>query len=151
MSTDNSNGQALDWDSPIQNDGNEFVLFSEGDYDFMVKALERAVKTGTKYGDVKVAKLTLEVTHEGKTTELKADLMLHSKLEWKLCQFFTAIGQRKHGEQLKPQWNKVPGAKGRCHVTQEEVDSKKEPGKKLKVNRVEKFLDPSASISDDQF
>jgi hypothetical protein len=149
MSTDN--GKPLDWDDSISNDGKDFVLLPEADYDFIVKSLERALKTGTANGDVKIAKLVLEIEHEGKKHEVRENLTLHSKFEWKLCQFFTCIGQRKHGEELKPQWNKVPGAKGKVKIIQKAVPSTKKPGETNTFNNVDKFLDPSAALSDDQF
>lgn len=65
--------------------------------------------------------------------------MLHTSCEWKLCEFFTAIGQRKHGEKLMPRWNEVPGAQGRCRVSVETF--RRKDGSEGQANRVKAFLE----------
>ena len=75
----------------------------------------------------------------GGTASVKYDLILWSSLEWKISEFFRAIGQKKHGEKLRPQWGAVVGSKGRGRFKPREYDKK--DGSKSKVNDVEKFYD----------
>lgn len=39
-----------------------------------------------------------------------------------MCAFFTCIGQRKHGEKLKMNWNEVVGARGRAKIGHREYN-----------------------------
>lgn len=107
----------FNWDDIIENDGGEYVLLPEGDYDFTVLSFERERHPGSaKLPPCNKAVLNIEVTSpKGKTT-IRHNLFLHSKCEGLLCAFFSAIGQRKHGEKLKMNWNSVTGATGKCKV-----------------------------------
>lgn len=106
----------LGWDDEISNDSGSFVLLEEGDYEFTVTAFERARFPGsTKIPPCNKAVLTLAVESEQGTANVKYDLILYSTLEWKLSEFFRAIGQKKHGEPLRPRWNEVVGSRGRAH------------------------------------
>jgi hypothetical protein len=58
----------------------------------------------------------------------------------KLCQFFTAIGQRKHGDRLKPRWNEVKGAEGFAVVGVRSFKGDK--GDDIEVNEIKEFLTP---------
>ena len=49
---------------------------------------------------------------------MKFDLILSKALTWKLSAFFRSIGQKKRGEKITMDWNKVLGAKGRAHIKQ---------------------------------
>ena len=51
-----------------------------------------------------------------KKARLLSIIYFYTITEGMLCAFFTGIGQRKHGERLTMNWNKVPGSKGRCKV-----------------------------------
>lgn len=134
--------RCFDWEDVIENDGAEFVVLPEGTYPFTVKSFERAeYPGGDKIPPCKKAVLTLEIDGGALgTTEVTENLYLHSKAEWKLCQFFTAIGLRKHGEQLKMNWNAVPGTRGLCEIQVNEYKNK--DGEKRKNNRVTKFCEP---------
>lgn len=139
-----SEDKALEWDDTIQNEGDEFTLLPAGEYKFIVTNFERGRFQGSeKMSACHKAILTLEIDggQHGiiKTTE---NLFLHSKAEWKVCQFFTSIGQRKKGEPLKMNWGAVIGASGKCKIIVDEFESNREKGKMLKTNRVEKFLEP---------
>lgn len=88
-------------------------ILPEGDYDFVVKKFERARHGGSeKIPACNKAVLTLAVSSAGANGEVPVSLFLYSKFEWKLCQFFTAIGQRRHGEAIRMNWGAVPGAAG---------------------------------------
>lgn len=138
----------LGWDDEISNDSGSFVLLEEGDYEFTVTAFERARFPGsTKIPPCNKAVLTLAVESEQGTANVKYDLILYSTLEWKLSEFFRAIGQKKHGEPLRPRWNELVGSRGRGHFKTRTYT--KRDGGEGKANDVEKFYDydPAAMSS----
>ena len=61
-----------------------------------------------------------------------------------LCAFFTAIGQRKHGEKRRMNWSAVVGATGRCKIGIHEYTSTK-TGEVLKSNEIKKFYEPTGT------
>lgn len=123
MSQHNGAGRAYEWnEDPIEkpNEGSDFILLPEGEYPFRVTAFERGQFPGSNNGNTppcKKAILTLELDGGplGSTT-CKDDLILYSSFEWKLCQFFKAIGDRKSGEPLRMNWGAVIGKRGRCKI-----------------------------------
>lgn len=138
---ENNLPRELEWDDEIQNDGGAFEVLPEGDYDFRVDKFERARHGGSdKIPPCNKAVLTLSVYGPEASGTLQTNLFLYSKFEWKLCQFFTAIGQRKHGEAMRMNWGSVPGSTGRCHVgirTWQGNDGKEREG-----NEITEFYDP---------
>jgi hypothetical protein len=126
----------------IENDSS-FTLLPEGVYPFTVVKFERGEHAGSdKIPPCKKAVLTIELDGGALgTTEITENLFLHSKQEWKLCQFFTAIGQRKKGEQMRMNWQAVPGAKGWAEVVVNKYKNK--DGEDRQNNRVGKYLDPA--------
>lgn len=147
MSQHNGAGRAYEWEEgPIEkpNEGSGFVLLPEGKYQFRVSAFERGqFPGGTKIPACKKAILTLECDGGplGKAN-VKTDLILHTDLEWKLCQFFLSIGDRKHGEPLAMNWRNVIGKRGWLSI-------KHKPGKNEGVvfMDVDEFLDPGKAPS----
>lgn len=134
--------RAFDWNDVIENDSS-FTMLPAGNYPFTVKAFERGEFAGSdKMPPCKKAVLTLEI--DGGmlgSTEITENLYLHSRAEWKLCQFFLAIGQRKKGEQLRMNWSTVPGSRGMCEI---EINKyKNRNGEDRENNRVKAFLDPA--------
>lgn len=135
----------LDWDSEISHDS-EFTLLPEGEYDFTVKKFERARHNGSdKLPACNKAVLTLEVTDGKNKATIEHNLFLHQKTEGFLCEFFTCIGQRKHGETLKMNWPAVMGAKGRCKVYVDKWQGK--DGQPKESNKIRKFLAPKADAT----
>ena len=135
---DNKDMREFGWDDTIENDST-FTLVPEGDYLFTVKSFERGRHQGSeKLPPCNMAVLQIEVTDGINTTTITHRLFLHSKTEGMLCEFFTAIGQRKHGEPLKMNWVAVSGAKGRCKVI---ID----PYKGTDYNSIKKFYEYDAS------
>lgn len=142
--------KALGWDDEIENDGVPFTVLPEGDYHFGVSAFERGYFNGSaKMPACNMAVLTLAILgpeypfKKDVLGEVKVNLMLHSKMEWKLCQFFTCIGMRKHGEKLVMNWNAVMGAEGDCHIGTRKWTDKN--GKERDGNEVTEFYDPEKS------
>ena len=132
----------LGWDDEISQES-EFVILPEGDYDFEVISFERSRSNGSeKLPPSNMAILNIRVTNGKESTTVKEYLVLHTKMEWKLSQFFRSIGQKKQGETVRMNWNAVPGAKGRCKLAIEVFTNDK--GEEKEYNRIEKFYDYTA-------
>ena len=136
--------EALDWDSEISHDS-EFTLLPEGEYDFIVTKMERGFFNGSaKMSKCNKAELTIKVTApDGKSATVTHNLFLHRKCEGILCAFFTSIGQRKHGETLRPNWQAVVGSTGRCKVGIR--DWVGNDGQKRQSNEITRFLEPTGT------
>lgn len=144
----------MDWNSPIENEGNskpESKLLPDGEYRFGVIDLTKEVSDNPKLIDkdgnpapiavMNIAIFALDdVKYTSQLATVRDQLVLHSKCEWKLCEFFVAIGDRKHGERYQPKWDQVPGACGRCSL---KVDSFTRRDKTIgHSNKIDKYLDP---------
>ncbi len=133
----------MGWDDEIENEGN-FTVVPDGDYDFVVKAFERGLyepKEGSKIPQCNKATLSIEISNAaGEKTTIEHRLYLCKSQEWKLSDFFIAIGQKKHGEPLRPVWNSVTGSRGKCKVGKREYNGNT-------FNEIKKFYDPAGSGS----
>lgn len=138
--------QCMDWDDAIESDGQDYVLLEEGDYNFEVVDFERGRFPGSaKIPPCNKAALTLQVrTPEGKIASVKVDLILFRSLEWRLSAFFRCIGQKKHGEKVTMDWNKVVGSRGRAHIKPRTYTK---DGEERQVNDVDRFLDYDPSVA----
>ena len=140
MSDELMNNGVLDWDSPIEDDGSGFVLLPEGDYDFIVSGFDRGQYNGSaNIPACPKAMLTLSFDTANGVAQIKQDLFLCKKMEWKIAQFFRCLGMKKHGERLLPKWDQVLGASGRAHVTQRDYIGN--DGTNKKSNNIAYFLD----------
>ncbi len=132
------------WDDTIQRDGADFVLLPEGDYPFTVEGFSRGRHNGSaKLPPCNKAELKIRVGDPftpGRSTVVEHNLFLHSKCEGLLCAFFTSIGLRKHGEELRMNWNEVTGATGRCHLTVDTWVGR--DGNERKNTKIDRFLEP---------
>ncbi|MBR3330634.1 MAG: hypothetical protein IKG25_05375 [Mogibacterium sp.] len=139
-------GHVIGFDDEIEQDGGSFVLLTPGAYEF--KVIDR--KIDKFHGSEKIPKdtpkvvLMLEIHSPEGTATVKADLIMWSTLEWKLSEFFRSIGQKKHGEKLKPNWKTVMGATGKVMIKNRTYIG--QDGKERKANDVEQFLDPDYKI-----
>lgn len=132
----------LDWEGVITQD-NEFVLLPEGEYGFLVEKFERSRFNGNdNFPACNQANLKIRVfSAMGSTSTLIThSLMLHSKSEWALSAFFTAIGQKKKGEDLRMNWQTVPQSRGRCKLIIEEYKGEN-------YNKIKKFLPPIEPVA----
>ena len=137
---------ALGWDSTIQNDGGDFRLLPEGVYPFTVKSLEKAFNNGTRnISACPMAKLMLRVGGGAESSDVTNNLYLDDSQEWKLCQFFLAIGDRKHGEALKMNWDAVVGKGGWLEI---EHYTYTDNGEEKTINSVARYLDPADAPAD---
>lgn len=110
------------WDDEIANEGTPFRVLPQGDYAFTIVSFVQArhqPREGGKLPACNKAVLTVRVQDptDGAEVDLPYNLFLHSSQEWKLCEFFMGIGQKKKGEPLRMRWNEVVGSTGQCHVS----------------------------------
>lgn len=135
-------GKELGWEDEISNDGEEFVILPLGDYDFEVKKLERARFEGSeKMAPCNMAILSIEISGEAGKSTVRHNLLLNTKMEWKICEFYISIGLKKRGEPLKMAWGKVVGSKGKCKVGIRKWVNKF--GVEMESNEITKFYEPS--------
>lgn len=135
-----NNPHEISWDDEISSDDSQYIILEEGDYNFTVTNFERGRFPGSaKLPACNKAALTLAVETPEGTAFIKYDLILWSSLEWKISEFFRAIGQKKHGEKFVPRWNAVIGAKGRGRFKPRTYTKK--DGTKGETNDAEKFYD----------
>lgn len=121
----NNQPRELDWDSEIFQEEMELPHLPDGDYPFQIVSLEKArhqPRDGGKLPPCNKAILTVRVTDRmnGISVDIRHNMYLHSSMEWKLCEFFAAIGMRQKGEALRMDWNRVVGATGLCKVKKQE-------------------------------
>ena len=136
MAQDN---RIMDWNDTITSDGQEFVTLPEGDYTFTVTGFERAHFPGsTKIPPCNKATLTLDIDNDLGIASAKIDLILFRTLEWKISSFFASIGQKKQGETVKMDWDKVVGARGRAHIKPRKYTDRN--GNEREANNVERFI-----------
>ena len=125
----------MTWDDVVEVESS-FVTLEAGEYDFIVTELERGYFDGSEKMDAcPMATVHFQVDTPNGAANLRENLMLHRKMEWKLSQFFTSIGLKKKGEPVQMDWNKVVGAAGRFKVKPREYDGKT-------FNSVDEFLAP---------
>lgn len=117
----NNPDRELGWDDPIEHEEREFVLFPAGDYPFQIINLEKARhdNPNSKTPPCPKAILTVRVTEPatGRTADMTCNLLLHSSWEWKLCEFFAAIGLRRKGESKPMEWGRVVGSRGYLNLS----------------------------------
>lgn len=140
----NTNKDAFDWDSVIENESN-FVLLPEGEYEFTVTGFERGYFNGSeKMSACPKAELTLTIETAQGTATVKHNLFLSRRTEGLICAFFICIGQKKHGEPLRMNWQQVVGSKGRCKIGIRTYNNND-------YNEVKKFLEPGETTQRPMF
>ncbi len=140
MADNMANNVGMDWNDTIENDGQEFIILPEGDYNFTVSGFERGRFPGSaKMQACNKASLTLQVETENGIASCRTDLILNRMLEWKISAFFRSIGRKKHGERLVMDWNNLIGAKGRAHFKPRPYLDK--DGKEKQANDVDRYID----------
>jgi hypothetical protein len=104
------------WDDIIEKDSN-FVILPEGDYDFTVTKFERGRFNGSaKMPACNQAKVELTIRSDQGEVIIIHTLLLHTKTEGLLSNFFAGIGQKRKGEKLKMNWQTVVGSRGRLKL-----------------------------------
>ena len=132
----------LNWDDEISQES-EFTTLPAGDYDFEVIKFERSRSKGSdSVPPSNMAVLDIKISNGKESTNVKEYLVLHSKMEWKLSQFFRSIGVKKQGETVHMNWSAVPGAKGRCKVIVDKYTN--DMGQTRENNKIAKYYDYTA-------
>jgi len=148
MADINNNSNFMDWNDSIENDGQEYVILPEGDYNYVVINFERGrFPGGAKIPACNKATITVQVTTREGVSIVKFDLLLYRSLEWRISAFFRSIGQKKHGEKLSMNWNTVIGSKGRARFKQRTYVN--QSGEEKTVNDLERFIDYNEDFFDD--
>lgn len=117
----------FDWDSVIEEDGGsgEYRVLPEGNYRFTVADFQRGHHEGSaKIPPCSKATLTLEVEGPEGPAKCTRNLYLCKHMERMLSDFFRCIGQKKRGEKMKMDWDKVLGAQGVAHFKPREYNGK---------------------------
>ena len=136
----------MGWDDVLENDGQEFVILPEGDYTFTVTGFERGqFPGGPKIPACPKATVTLNIDNDQGVATCRTDFFLYRTVEWRMAAFFRAIGQKKHGEKAKMDWNKVIGARGKAHFKPRPYTTK--TGESRQVNDVDRFIDYDPSVA----
>jgi len=142
--------RVLGWDDEIQNDNaSQEVVFPPGNYPFEIVNLKRGQhqpKANGKLPACPKAELTVRIYNpSGEHVDVQNNLFLHSRCEGILCSFFLSVGHRKHGEPLRPDWNRVIGSRGYCKVAIRDWTDNE--GGKRQSNEIRAFLDPEKAPS----
>lgn len=141
-----NNDVALDWDDVIEDDGQEFIILPEGDYEFEVVGFERAdFKGSSKMSPGNKVILSLQVTTDKGIANVRTDLIMNRVMEWRISAFFRSIGLKKHGEKLKMDWSRVLQAKGRARF---KPRTYMDNGTERQVNDLVRFYDPETPEKD---
>lgn len=139
----------LDWEDQIERES-DFILAPAGDYDFVVTGVERARHEGSeKLPPCNKAIVSIKISTPEGDVIIKHNLFLHTKTEGMLSAFFIGIGQKKHGEPLRMNWQTVPGSTGRCKVGIREWTNNN--GEKIQSNEIKKFYEPTAPVPTPQY
>lgn len=132
----------LNWDDEITAEAKEFTLLPPGTYDFVIK---KPVERGRKPASDKMpacnkATITLSIPYNDQEVEVLTTLLLHSKMEWKLSQFFECIGLKKKGQPLRMKWNEILGCRGKVKLSHREYNGQT-------YNNADEFVLPKAPES----
>ena len=131
------NGRELDWNDTIEKDSSDFITLPEGDYDFMVESFDRARHNGSDtLPPCNKAILKIRIDDPAGTVIVTHNLFLHTKVEGLISAFFSSIGQKKKGEQLRMNWALVPGARGRLKLG---IRKYQKDGEDRTINEIKKF------------
>lgn len=133
-----ANDGAFGWDDEIEKE-DAFTILPEGDYWFRIMKVEKGrYDGGEKISACPKAIVEFEVTSQsGDTVKITENFLLHQKMEWKLSQFFAAIGMKAKGEKLRMNWSPaIIGKTGICKVI---VHTYTKDGSERQTNRIDKL------------
>lgn len=135
----------LSWDDVIEKEGGSMIVLPAGKYPFRVSKFTRGRFTGSeKMPACPKAELELTVySQEHGEVTIFESLLLHTKTEWKLSEFFLAVGQKRKGEKVSMNWQAVIGAQGLCELEINKYTDKQ--GNPRENNRVKEYIEPEAT------
>lgn len=131
--------ETFDWDSEIEQDGQEFVTVEPGDYSFTVTKVERQnykgnQDSGGKIPACQMALVTGTIDVPKGTATFRERLYLCKSFEWKLSCFFRCLGMKKHGEKLRMNFPAAVGKKGLAKFSVREYNGST-------YNQIEQYYD----------
>lgn len=107
----------LGWEDTIKNDGQDFEPVPEGDYDVTVERIERSRSKGEgKLPPCNMAVVYFIVHAHNRDITVRENYILHTSIEWKLSELFCGVGLKKKGEELRMNWQALPGKKARAKI-----------------------------------
>ena len=116
MSTENT-GRELGWEDTIQNDGQDFEPIPAGDYDVTIERFDRSRSKGEgKLPACNMAVVYFIVHDRDRDITVRENYILHSSMEWKLSELFCGAGLKKKGEELRMNWQMLPGRKAKAKI-----------------------------------
>lgn len=128
------------WDDSIEKDSEERALVPEGDYNAKILWVEKGEFAGSaRLSACPKAIITMVLDAGDTPVPITTTLLLHRRLEWKIKEFFRAVGRAKHGEAYVMDWENLGGAKLRVHVSNHTYLDKF--GEEKVSNQVDKFYD----------
>lgn len=128
-----SEGRELGWDEWVEEGDGDFTLLEPGKVKFTVLDFER---TKSKNSGMNMAKIKLSLeTKEGLTSTCFTNLVLSTKTQWKIFDFFRSLGCTTSDGKVKMDWNGAIGMSGFCEIKVKEYNGKES-------NEVDKFLEP---------
>lgn len=134
---------ALGWDDEIIEESS-FIILPAGDYSFTVKKFEKGRHSGSeKIPPCNKAIVTFTVkSPDGRSVDIQENYLLHRKMEWKLSEFFAAVGMKSENERIRMQWSpELIGKQGMCKIIVHEYVKN---GESRQINRIESLY-PSYS------
>ncbi len=128
------------WNDSVEKDSEERALVPEGAYNAKILWIEKGEFAGSaKLSACPKAIITMMLDTGDTPTPITTTILLHRKLEWKIKEFFRAVGRAKHGEPYKMNWDGLEGARLRVHVSRHTFLDKY--GEEKVSNQVDKFYD----------
>lgn len=136
-------GKALDWDMTEVDDSDGFFLIEPGVYGFIVTDLKKERFEGSeKMAPCPKAVVTLSVVTDTGMVPVTENLMLNTKMLWRISQFFKALGAKPDPEtgKVPVDWSNVLSKEGLLEI--ERRTYTKRDGSQGEANSVKRFLAP---------
>lgn len=141
-------GQALDWDMNEVDDQDDYVLIEPGVYGYIVASLKKERFEGSdKMAPCPKAVVTLSVVTDSGMVPVSENLMLNTKMMFKISQFFKSLGAKPDPEtgKVPVDWSNVVGKEGQLEI--ERRTYTKKDGSQGEANSVKRFLAPEEASS----
>ena len=135
-----SEDRELGWDEEVS-EGEGFTLLPAGKVKFTVTDFERGRSKGEgKLPPCNMAIVNLKLeTQDGLIGGCRVYLVLHTSMQWKINEFFTALGFAKSEDgKVRMDWKSIIQRSGFCNIKVRTSDGKE-------FNEVDKFLIPETT------
>lgn len=137
--------EEIGYEGTIEDEGSDFVLLPEGDYEFTVnKVVRTRHEASANLPECNEVDVELTIWGAADKATVTTRFFLVRKFEWKLSQFFRSIGLKKHGEPLVMRWN-IEGFRGKCRVIVNKFQKRDGSGERQN-NEIKKFYAPEDDV-----